>query len=299
MRKLTPDGIDRQVGLVCRALSATVFTLLTGCEPGIWSPAGPIAAGEKTMTLNALVIMLCIILPVIVLTIVFGWWFRAGNKRARYQPDFTYSGRLELLIWAVPALIVIFIGGIGWIGSHQYDPPKPLVSSVEPINVNVVALDWKWLFIYPDQGVASINRLVIPAGTPVSFRITSATVMNSFMIPQLGGQIYAMSGMTAKLHLMADRPGRYRGLSAHYSGRGFPGMAFMTDAVPRAQFANWVSNTKGSGPPLDGQHFMELMKDSENVKPYTYRAVLPQLFDRIVANSGTLSAKTAVDGREQ
>ncbi len=282
-----------------RRVAMSLTVLLAGCEPGVLSPAGPVADGERTMILNALAIMLSIIIPVIVLTLVFGWWFREGNKRARYQPEFTYSGRLELLVWSVPALIVIFIGGIAWIGSHDLDPPKKLTSSVPPINVDVVALDWKWLFIYPDQGVASINRLVVPAGTPVSFRITSATVMNSFFIPRLGGQIYAMSGMTTRLHLMADQPGRYRGLSAHYSGKGFPGMAFKADAVPRAQFAQWVQSTKGAGQPLDGPHFMQLMKDSENVKPYTYGAVMPKLFDRIVANSGTLTAKTAVNGREQ
>ena len=273
--------------------------LLTACEPGVLNPAGPVAAGERTLLINSVLIMLTIIVPVIVLTLIFAWWFRAGNAKARYQPEFTYSGRLELLVWSIPALVVIFVGGLAWIASHELDPPRPLRSAVKPIRVDVVSLDWKWLFIYPEQGVASINRLVIPAGTPVTFRITSATVMNSFFVPRLGSQIYAMSGMTTKLNLMADQPGQYRGLSAHYSGKGFPGMAFKVDAVPRGGFDQWVSGAKGQGASLDGPHFMQLMKDSENVKPYTYRAVLPGLFDRVVRNSGTLSAKTAVDGREQ
>lgn len=271
--------------------------LLSACEPAVMNPAGPVAAGERTLLINSVLIMLTVIVPVIVLTLVFAWWFRAGNAKAKYRPEFTYSGRLELLVWSIPALIVIFVGGLAWIASHELDPPRPLRSAVQPVRVDVVSLDWKWLFIYPDQGVASINRLVIPAGTPVTFRVTSATVMNSFFVPQLGSQIYAMSGMTTKVNLMADRPGRFRGMSAHYSGRGFPGMAFVTYAVPRTQFDDWVAGAKRVGAPLDGPHFMQLMKDSENVKPYTYRAVSPRLFDQVVMNSGTLSAKTAIDGR--
>ena len=158
-------------------------------------PQGPVGAGERQILLNSLTIMLGIVIPTILATLVFAWWFRAGNKRAKYRPDWSYSGRLELLVWSVPALVVIFLAGITWIGSHDLDPSKPLVSKTAPIRVQVVALDWKWLFIYPDQGVASVNRLVVPVGTPVEFRITSATVMNSFLVPQLGGQIYAMSGM--------------------------------------------------------------------------------------------------------
>ena len=273
--------------------------LLAGCEPGVLSPAGPVAAGERTILLNSLAIMLAIVLPVIVLTLVFAWWFRAGNTKAEYRPDWSYSGRLELLVWSIPALIVIFLGGIAWIGSHDLDPPRPLASRAKPIRVDVVSLDWKWLFIYPDQGIASVNHLVVPAGTPVSFRITSATVMNSFFVPRLGSQIYAMSGMTTRLNLQADQPGRYRGLSAHYSGKGFPGMAFFVDAVPAPQFAGWVAGAKGSGAVLDGRGYTTLLRESVDVAPYTYRAVSPRLFDAVVANAGTMSAKTAVDGREQ
>lgn len=262
-------------------------------------PVGPVAAGERTLLINAFLIMMTVIVPVIVLTLVFAWWFRADNGKARFQPNFTYSGRLELLVWSIPTLIVIFVGGLAWIGSHELDPPRPLRSSVKPIRVDVVALDWKWLFIYPDQGIASVNHLVVPAGTPVSFRLTSATVMNSLSIPRLGGQIYAMSGMTTKLNLMADQPGQYRGFSAHYSGRGFPGMVFKVDALRAGGFEQWAAKAGTGGPPLDGAHFAQLIKDSENVRPYTYHAVPAGLFDRIVENSGTLSAKTAVDGREQ
>ncbi|HEU0067275.1 MAG TPA: ubiquinol oxidase subunit II [Sphingomonas sp.] len=284
----------------CRTfLSLPMCIALVACEPGVLNPAGPVAAGERTILLNSLGIMLAIVVPVIVLTLVFAWWFRAGNARARYRPEWTYSGRLELLVWSIPALVIIFLGGIAWIGSHELDPPRPLVSKVRAIPVEVVSLDWKWLFIYPEQGIASVNRLVIPAGTPISFRITSSSVMNSFFVPQLGSQIYAMSGMTTRLNLMADRPGRFRGMSAHYSGKGFPGMAFATDAMTPADFAGWVARAKGGGPVLDAGGYRVLLRESERVRPYTYRAVAPGLFDAVVRAAGTQSGRTAVHGRER
>lgn len=281
-------------------LPLILLPLLAGCaQSGVLDPQGPVGAGERLILLNSLAIMLGIVVPTILATLAFAWWFRAGNTRADYKPDWSYSGRVELLVWSVPALVVIFLAGITWIGSHDLDPSRPLVSKTAPIRVEVVALDWKWLFILPGQNVASVNRLVVPAGTPIEFRITSATVMNSFFVPQLGGQIYAMSGMETKLHLQADRPGRYRGLSAHYSGKGFPGMTFMVDAVPPAQFAAWVAQSKGQGPALDRGAYLNLTQDSENVKPHTYRAVAPGLFDAVVADRGTTTAKIAKDGREQ
>ncbi|WP_225883262.1 ubiquinol oxidase subunit II [Sphingomonas aliaeris] len=281
------------------ALYAATALPLGGCARGVLDPAGPVAAGNRIILLNSLTIMLAIVIPTILATLLFAWWFRAGNKKAEYKPEFAYSGRLELLVWSVPALIVIFLGGIAWIGSHDLDPSRPLESKVPPLRVQVIALDWKWLFIYPDQGIASVNRVVAPVGTPVAFQITSATVMNSLFVPQLGGQIYAMAGMETKLHLQADRPGSYQGLSAHYSGRGFPGMMFRMDAVSAQQFAGWIAGAKRSGPLLDRAGYLALLKDSENVAPYTYRAVAPGLFDAVVKDSGTLSAKRAKDGRQQ
>lgn len=261
-------------------------------------PAGPIAAGERTILLNSVFIMLGIIVPTIVATFAFAWWFRAGNEKAVYRPDWSYSGRLELLVWSVPALVVIFLAGLTWIGSHELAPERPLQSRVRPVPVQVVALDWKWLFIYPEQGVATVNRLVIPAGTPINFRVTSGTVMNSFFVPQLGSQIYAMSGMDSKLHLQADRPGRFLGLSAHYSGEGFSDMGFVVDAVSPAQFAGWTQRTRAVGPVLDGPGFVELAKEQVNVKPFSYRAVLPGMYDRIVANAGAPVSESARSGRE-
>ena len=270
---------------------------LAGCASGVLDPAGPVAAGERTILFNSLVIMLGIVIPTMVVTLVFAWWFRAGNTKAKYRPDWSYSGQLELLVWSVPALVVIFLGGLTWIGSHQLAPERPLVSKVRPITMQVVALDWKWLFIYPEQGIASINRLVIPVGTPVNFQITSGTVMNSFFIPQLGSQIYAMSGMSAKLHLQADRPGRFQGLSAHYSGAGFSDMTFATDAVPAAQFAGWVAGVRGGGRALDGATFVALARHAATERPVTFAAVAPNLYDRIVANAGAPVRDQSRDGR--
>ncbi|WP_174292348.1 ubiquinol oxidase subunit II [Sphingomonas bacterium] len=271
---------------------------LGGCEPGLLNPAGPVAAGERTILINSLAIMLAIVVPTILATIAFAWWFRAGNTRARYRPDFTYSGQLELLVWSVPLLVVIFLAGIAWIGSHDLDPPRPLASKIKGMEVDVVSLDWKWLFVYPGQGVASVNRLVIPAGTPVTFRVTSGTVMNSFFIPRLGSQIYAMAGMETKVNLMADRPGRFRGLSAHYSGEGFANMGFAVFAVPPAQFAGWVARAKAAGPVLDGAAYGKLSNADGNIAPFTYRAVGPRFFEAAVARS-VAPPKTVVDGREQ
>ncbi|MDQ2878563.1 MAG: ubiquinol oxidase subunit II [Pseudomonadota bacterium] len=276
--------------------------LLGGCEPGVLDPAGPVAGADRTILLDSLAIMLAIVVPTIVATLGFAWWFRAGNTKARHRPDWAYSGRVELLVWSVPALVVIFLAGMAWISSHALDPRTPLPQSPgkpPPLRVEVVSLDWKWLFIYPDQGVASVNHLVVPVGRPVSFRLTSATVMNSFFVPRLGSQIYTMAGMTTALNLQADKPGAYRGLSANYSGKGFPGMAFTVDAVPRARFDGWVAAVRGAGPLLDGQGYIALLKDSENVAPYTYRAVAPGLFDAVVRDAGAHTAKNAVDGRGQ
>ena len=254
-------------------------------------PAGPVAAGDRTILLNALAIMLAIIVPVIVLTLVFAWWFRAGNARARYRPDWSYSGELELLVWSIPLLAVIFLGGIGWVGSHQLDPGRPLPSRQPPVQVQVVALDWKWLFIYPEQGVATINHLVIPAGRPVRLRITSATVMNSFFVPQLGSQIYAMSGMDAGLNLQADQIGRYRGLSAHYSGEGFADMTFAVDALPGGGFEQWAAGAKGKGPALDDAAYRRLALTEATARPATFGAVQPGLYDAVVADAGTTARR--------
>ncbi len=263
-----------------RIAAASAPFLLAGCgEMGLLDPKGPVAQGERAMFFNAVVIMAAIIVPIIVLTLYFAWRYGAKKPHGRYTPEWTYSGRLELLVWSIPALVIIFLGGIAWIGSHELDPPRPLKSGVRAIPVQVISLDWKWLFIYPEQGVASVNHLVIPAGTPVALRITSGTVMNSFLVPALGSQLYAMAGMDGKLNLQADRPGRYRGLSAHYSGEGFSQMSFFADAVTPARFGDWVARTRAAGPVLDEPAYMEMEGRSNTMRAFTFRAVAPGLYD--------------------
>jgi cytochrome o ubiquinol oxidase subunit II len=281
------------------ALALAPLLFLSGCERAVLYPAGAVAAGDKQVLLNAVTVMLGIVVPVILATLAFAWWFRASNRRAKYRPEWDYSGRIELLVWSVPALAVIFIAGIGWVGSHRLDPWREIEAKQPPLDVEVVSLDWKWLFIYPREGIASVNHLVVPVGRPLRLRLTSATVMNSFFVPRLGSQIYTMAGMTTRLNLIADQPGRYRGLSANYSGKGFPGMTFPADAVPAAQFDGWVAAAKKAGPLLDSAGYHQLTRESTNVAPFTYRAVAPRLFDSIIHESGTTNARAQIDGRQQ
>ena len=266
------------------SLIATVASLLTAGCGGVLDPVGPIGAQEKQILLNSTAIMLAIVIPVILATIAFAWWFRRGNTKATYRPDWEYSGAIEMVVWSIPALTIMLLGGITWISSHDLEPSKPLKSNVQPLKVDVVSLDWKWLFIYPDQGIATVNQLVVPAGTPVNFRLTSATVWNSFFVPQFGTMIYTMPRMTTRLHLQADRQGVYDGLSSHYSGQGFSGMRFKAHVVPMQQFAAWAQETRSKGLALDGRGYVELSKPSSYVKPMTYGAVAPDLFDAIVAD---------------
>jgi len=257
---------------------------LGGCSQGVLDPKGPIAAAERQILFNSLGIMLAIVIPTILATLGVAYWFRASNTRARYMPEFAYSGRLEILVWSIPIMTVLLVGGVAWVGSHDLDPPKAIASAVKPVRVQVVSLDWKWLFIYPDQGIATVNQLTVPVGTPISFELTSSGVMNSFFVPQLGGQIYTMAGMVTRLHLQADHTGLYRGMSANYSGAGFSDMHFDVDAVPAQQFAQWAAAARDSGPALDAQAYSELAKPSQAIAPFSYRAVAPGLFSSVVSS---------------
>src|SRR6202795_2757566 len=210
---------------------------LAGCTEGVLDPRGPVAFAERQILFNSLGIMLAIVIPTIFATLGVAFWFRASNERARYRPNFRYSGRLELLVWSIPAMTVFLVGGVAWVGSHDVSPRKPILSTVKPLRVQVASLDWKWLFIYPDQGVASVNQLTIPVGAPVSFELTSSGVINSFFVPQLCSQIYAMAGMITRLHLQADHPGTYRGFSAQFSGEGFSDMHLDADAGTNKKFS--------------------------------------------------------------
>ena len=279
------NSLGRHCRVVQRAgVAGAIFLLLAACNRGILDPVGPVGQAEKTIMINSTAIMLAIIIPTMLATVGIAWWFRRGNTKATYMPDWEYSGAIEMVVWAIPALTIMLLGGIAWIGSHDLDPGKPLPSTSPALKVDVVSLDWKWLFIYPDQGIATVNQLVVPAGTPVTFRLTSATVWNSFFVPQMGTMIYTMPRMTTRLNLQADKPGVYNGLSSHFSGDGFPGMQFQVQALPPDQFAMWAQGARGQGPALDGRGYAELSKPSSYVKPITYGAVAPGLFEAIVAN---------------
>jgi cytochrome o ubiquinol oxidase subunit 2 len=268
-----------------RLLSVPVLVMaaLSGCDRGVLDPAGPVSDAERVILFDALAIMLAIVVPTILCILAFAWWYRATNTRAVYAPQWAYSGRLELLVWSVPALVVLFLGGIAWIGSHELDPAQPLSSNAKPLEVEVVALDWKWLFIYPDHRIASVNHLVTPVGTPVHFRLTSASVLNVFFVPQLGSMIYAMNGMVTELNLAADRPGTFLGLAAHFNGDGFPDMTFDAQAVAAEDFSRWVTLAQTNGPTLDEAGYRALLSQSSNVSPYTYRSITPGLFDQIAS----------------
>jgi cytochrome o ubiquinol oxidase subunit 2 len=282
---LDGEGAARQSPLV-RAARAAVLVAplgLVSCRPAVLDPKGVVGIADKMILIDSLAIMLAIVVPTIIATLAFAWWFRASNARATYLPEFEYSGRIELVVWSIPLMVIILLGGVAWIGSHELDPAKPVEPNITPLEVQVVALDWKWLFIYPDQRVASVNRLVMPAGTPVHFSLTSASVMTAFFVPQLGSMIYVMNGMRTQLNLRADATGIYRGLASHFSGDGFPDMHFAVDAVPPAQFAQWAAATRNHGPALDAGSYGQLEQQNVPQGPFTYGTVDPTLFEQIVA----------------
>src|SRR5205807_7459405 len=257
-----------------RSLVVCAAALVASCQQtGVLDPQGPIASAERLLLINSTAIMLVVVVPVILATLGFAWWYRSSNARASRSTDQAYEGRIEFVTWSIPALIVILLSGVIWIGAHQLDPRASIPADAKPLRVDVVALDWKWLFIYPNQGVAAVNQLVVPAGTPVQFRLTSATVMNSFFVPQLGSQIYAMSSMTTHLNLLADRPGEYPGISANFSGDGFADMRFTVNAVSAGDFDKWLAQARSAGPALDAAGYAALAKPSKAVPAMAYGSV--------------------------
>jgi len=272
-------------------LLAAIVPLLVSCGDGVTAPKGPIAAAELTILQNATAIMLAVILPVIILTIVFAWWFRSTNRRARYLPSWEYSGRIEMIVWSIPTLVIVFLGGIAWVSSHELDPPRA-IGSGHPLEVDVVSLDWKWLFIYPSEGIASVNHLVVPVGVPVEFHLTSGSVMNSFFVPELGSQIYVMAGMVTRLNLQADQAGSYQGLSAQFSGDGFSDMRFELSAVPSDQFSDWIEEAKSKQEQLDIAGYDALARPSKAVPPITFGRIAPDLFEAIVAERASANASS-------
>jgi cytochrome o ubiquinol oxidase subunit 2 len=283
-----------KIWLFCR-ISAACGTalLLASCRNvGVLDPQGPVSAAEKLILFNATGIMLVVVAPVILLTLAFAWWYRASNKRAKFRPDLVYSGSIELVVWAIPAMVVFLLAGVAWIGAHDLDPAAKLKSEAKPLRVEVVSLDWKWLFIYPDLHVASVNQLMVPVGAPIEFELTSATVMNAFFIPQLGTQIYTMPGMTTHLNLMADHAGSYPGFSSHFSGDGFSDMQFVVQALPALEFAAWLENARGGSAVLDADAYNELAKPSKKVASRSYGDVDPKIYEYILQLAAPMAAAT-------
>ncbi|MGV8987200.1 MAG: COX aromatic rich motif-containing protein [Cypionkella sp.] len=246
-------------------------------------PVGPIGVAERTILFNAATIMLAIIVPTILATFGIAWWFRSGNTRATRHPDLVYSGKAELVIWSIPAITVVLLGSITWLGAHRLDPARPLDSPVAPLDIEVVSLDWKWLFIYPDQDVAAVNRLVVPTGTPLRFTLTSGSIMTVFFVPRFGSMIYVMNGMSSHLNLQVDQPGTYRGIAAQIAGDGFSKMHFDVVAMAPDAFATWCGKAKGQGPTLDEDAYRALSRQSTVDQPLQFGSVMADLYKAIVS----------------
>lgn len=272
-------------------LLAPVVGLLSACNMVVLNPAGDVAQQQGNLLMVSTLLMLLIIVPVMALIVFFAWKYRASNKEAEYQPDWDHSTHLEVVIWAAPLLIIICLGALTWAGTHLLDPYRPIdrikpgqtvAENVEPLQVNVVALDWKWLFIYPQYGVATVNELAAPVDRPIRFHITSSSVMNSFYIPALAGQIYAMPGMETKLHAVINHAGEYEGFSANYSGDGFSHMRFVFRGMDQGGFDGWIAGVRQSAEGLDRDRYLELEKPSEKVPALYFSAVQGDLWDAIL-----------------
>ncbi len=269
-------------------------SLLTGCSKlVVLNPAGDVAAQQGDLVVIATVLMLLIIVPVIALTLWFAWRYRQGSRHAEtdYAPDWHHSTKLELVIWAAPLVIIIALGAITWITTHKLDPYRPLdriseqkalPENVKPLEVQVVSLDWKWLFVLPEQGIATVNELAAPVDRPIRFTLTSSTTMNAFYVPDLAGMIYTMPGMQTELNAVINKPGVFRGMSSHYSGAGFSGMNFRFHGLSEQDFEQWVARAKAEGQPLTRQAYLALAKPSERHPVERFSSVEAGLFDRVV-----------------
>ena len=256
---------------------------LAGCSGGVLDPKGQVGMDEKNLIILCTILMLIVVVPVIVLTLYFAWKYRASRDFEIYTPKWAHSTKIEAVVWSIPILIVISLSVITWRSTHALDPYSPLEGQGEHLTVEVVSLNWKWLFIYPEQGIATVNELVFPANKPVAFKITSESTMNSFFIPQLGSQIYSMAGMETKLHLIANEPGTYKGISSNYSGAGFTGMKFNAIATPtEGDFNDWVASVKQAQTALTPASYEQLAKQSENNPVTYYSNVSEGLFHDIV-----------------
>ncbi|MEO0442313.1 MAG: ubiquinol oxidase subunit II [Pseudomonadota bacterium] len=255
---------------------------LSACNFILFDPKGPVASTQMTLIIVTTLVMLIVVIPVTIMGVWFPYRYRKSNTKHEYKPDWEHSNKIEAVVWTIPILIIIVLGVITYITSFSLDPRKPIESDKPAIVVQVVAMDWKWLFIYPEHEIATVNELAIPVDVPVEFLVTSDTVMNSFFIPQLGSMIYAMSGMENRLHLMATEPGIYPGYSANYSGFGFSGMKFDTHASSEEEFQQWLEAVKNADNPLTDEVMTQLRVKSRDVDPIRYSSVNPLLFSDVI-----------------
>jgi cytochrome o ubiquinol oxidase subunit 2 len=291
-QKAPPCRKESLKGRSLRALALLAASgLLAGCGMTVMDPSGDIAVQQRNLIIASTALMLLVIVPVIAATFIFAWRYRASNPEANYDPDFHHSTQLEVVIWTVPLLIIIALGAMTWISTHTLDPFRPLSrlapnrpvpADVKPLTVEVVALDWKWLFIYPEHGIASVNEMAAPVDVPIVFRITSSSVWNTFYVPALAGMIYAMPGMETKLHAVMNEEGEFTGLSGMYSGSGFSRMNFGFRSLTRQGFDEWVAKAKASGTPLDRNAYLQLEKPSEAEPVRYFASVENNLFGAVV-----------------
>ena len=284
---------------------------LSGCNFVVMKPHGDIAQQQADLIVTSTALMLLIIVPVIAMTLFFAWRYRESNTSATYAPEWDHSTRLELMIWGAPLLIILALGTITWISTHKLDPYRPLdrldaqravPADVKPLVVEVVALDWKWLFLYPEQGIATVNELAAPVDRPIEFKITSSRVMNTLYIPELAGMIYAMPGMQAKLHAVINKAGVYQGMSAQYSGGGFSDMRFKFHALSNDDFDKWVASNKSEGQSLDRAAYLKLEEPSKRDGVRRYAKVDADLYGAILnrcveANKMCMNQMAAIDAR--
>jgi cytochrome o ubiquinol oxidase subunit 2 len=270
------------IGLLGVGLLIISGIFLSHVNIPVLQPAGVIGKKERNLIYISLLLSVIVVIPVFIMLFSFAWKYRESNTQAQYSPEFNSSRKLELIWWGVPFAIISILSIITWSSSHDLDPYKSINAAARPLNIQVVALQWKWLFIYPQQNIASVNFLQFPTNTPVNFQITSDAPMNSFWIPQLGGQIYAMPGMSTHLNLMANKAGDYAGKSANISGKGFAGMTFTARASSQKSFNDWVANTYGTNRPLSSQAYDTLTKPSENNPAMYYSSVDQTLYGGVI-----------------
>ena len=280
----------RRLAWPAAALAAA--TALAGCSKAVvLNPAGDVAAQQGQLVITATLLMLVIIVPVIALTLFFAWKYRQGNTEAEYDPEWHHSTKLELVIWSVPLAIIIILGALTWVTTHKLDPYRPLdridaqrpvPAGLKPLEVQVVAMDWKWLFVYPEQGIALVNELAAPVDRPIHFKLTATSTMNAFYVPDLAGMVYAMPGMQTELHGVINKAGVFPGLASHNSGAGFSGMTFKFHGLSDAGFAQWVQQAQAEGKTLDKSTYLQLAKPSERDPVQRFARVDADLYDRVL-----------------